>query len=125
MQDAPLTAGTSYAINATPGEPLTNYDIFDFTDGNTNASASDFSAAADLGDGNMVTTDAGQNLQIVSTGAGGFSVLLSYTYTSALNANFNVTVNDIGGQNTSGSGSVTVTASNPLVVTTTADDGAG
>ena len=127
VQDAQLTAGPSDSINATQGEPLTGYDIFDFTDDNASASANDFSAQADLGDGNTVTTDAGNHLQIVSTGGGGFSVLLSYTYTSALNGGtFNVTVNDIGGQSTSGSGSVNVaSAANPLVVTTTADDGAG
>ncbi len=128
VQDAPLTAGNLTPPSAIEGEAFSDVTVFQFTDGNPNASASDFSAQVTLGDGNTVTLgDASPYGRIVAAGAG-FDVDLSYTYNTTLeNAPFSVQVNDIGGASASASGSVTVipASSNPLVVTTTADDGPG
>ncbi len=109
VQDAPLTAGNLTPPAAIEGQAFSDVTVFQFTDGNPNASASDFSAQVTLGDGNTVTLGDGSHYGQIEADGAGFDVTLSYTYTATLtNAPFSVQVNDIGGQSTSASGFVTV-----------------
>ncbi len=110
----------------TVGEAFTNQTVFHFTDSDTSAPASQFTAAMTLGDGNTVTltgsgvqgtAPAGAGGQIVAAPEGGFDVQLSYTYTEPLDATFAATVTDTASGSTASAttNSLTVTAMpNPL-----------
>ena len=101
LETAPLLTPPT----AVEGVAFTNSTVYRFTDDNTLATASDYSAVVTLGDGNTVTltSAAGPNGQIVADPNGGFDVQLSYTYREELsNATFGVAVTDQGGQTTGG-----------------------
>jgi sugar lactone lactonase YvrE len=100
--------------------------VFRFNDYDPQPTASDFTAAVTLGDGNSVTLNssgavsgpAGAGGQIVADPNGGFDVQLSYTYTEALtNATFAVQVTDLSGDATSASTNTFSVA--PTTATTT------
>ena len=100
-----LHGGALKPPTAVEGVAFTNSTVYRFTDDNTLATASDYSAVVTLGDGNTVTltSAAGPNGQIVADPNGGFDVQLSYTYREELsNATFGVAVTDQGGQTTGG-----------------------
>jgi hypothetical protein len=111
VADAALTAGTLSVPSALiEGNSITNQVVFQFTDANPNAAASDFVASVTLGDGNTVTLTSApsSNGQIVADGAG-FDVQLTHTYLEELNGqSFSVQVTDAGGATASASGTITV-----------------
>jgi hypothetical protein len=113
VADAALTPGALTPPTATEGSAFSNVTVFHFTDANTTAPATDYSAVVTLGDGNTVTltTMASANGQVVATGSGGYDVRLSYTYVEGFsNHTFGVQVSDVGGSSTGGStSSFTVT----------------
>jgi sugar lactone lactonase YvrE len=85
-----------------------NGTVFQFTDADPAATASDYTALVALGDGNTMTLNnsgvvngpKGASGQIVADGAG-FDVQLSYTYAQPLsNATFAVQVTDVRGAST-------------------------
>jgi hypothetical protein len=83
--------------------------LFHFTDANPNATASDYTATVQWGDGktSTITSTPSSAGQIVADPSGGFDVYGSHTYTSIVGwptpATFSVTVNDAGGSSTSAS----------------------
>ena len=123
VADAALHGGALTPPTAVEGVAFTNSTVYRFTDDNTLATASDYSAVVTLGDGNTVTltSAAGPNGQIVADPNGGFDVQLSYTYREELsNATFGVAVTDQGGQTTGGGTSnfavlTPVQAANPQI----------
>jgi len=108
VADAALTAGTLTVPTATEGAAFGPTTVFQFTDGNTAATAADFTATVDTGDSTLTSAADPNQVQVVATG-GGFDVNLSYTYAEELtNGTFSVNVLDDGGQSASQSGSITV-----------------
>jgi hypothetical protein len=107
VADAALS---SSAADLTPppatieGQPFTAVPVFHFSDADPGASVDDFTAVVTLGDGNRVTLTSagvigtpppGAGGKIVANSAGGFDVLLSYTYAEELTAaTFAVAVTD-------------------------------
>jgi hypothetical protein len=128
VADAPLTAGALTPPVATEGQPFGNFTVFHFSDANTAAAASDFTAVVALGDGNAVTltSSPSANGQVVATG-GGFDVRLSYTYAEELaNKTFSLNITDAGGSTTAastGSFSVADAALTASPVTVQAQEG--
>ena len=92
--------------------------VFHFTDADSLATAGDYTALVNLGDGKSVTLNssgvigkgpAGAGGRIVADAGGGFDVQLSYAYGSAFsNHIFRVYVTDVGGASTSASTPITV-----------------
>jgi hypothetical protein len=111
VTDAPLTAGPlSVPSGLIEGDSITNQVVFQFTDANPNATASDYVASVTLGDGNTVTLTSApsSNGQIVADGAG-FDVQLTHTYLEEMSSQpFSVRVTDDGGAAASASGTITV-----------------
>ncbi len=128
VADAPLTAGSLTPPAATEGKAFSNAAVFHFTDGNSAATAANFTATVALGDGNTVTVNGtpSANGQIVAN-AGGFDVQLSYTYAEELSGQtFSVSVADVGGASTIASTSTLFIADAPLTasaVTINASEG--
>src|SRR5207302_3585269 len=94
-----------------------NVVVFHFTDANSVASASDFSALITWGDGttSTVTSAASANGQVVAAAGRGFNVLGSHTFPEELtNVTFSVRVNDKGGASTSASTSTFSVPDSPL-----------
>ena len=118
VADAPLTAGALIPPNTVTGVVFRDQTVFQFTDADPNASASDYTAVVNLGNGHAVTLTGtlGVNGRIVANGDGGFDVRLSYTYfTAVTNQIFSVTVTDVGGASTSASTDNFSVAQSPLV----------
>jgi hypothetical protein len=88
-------------ISGTEGAAISGATVATFTDADPNATASDFTATINWGDG---TTSAGT---VVAQNGGGFAVNGGHTYTDEGQYQIGVTVNDIGGS----TGSATSTAS--------------
>jgi hypothetical protein len=102
------------------GEAIVALTVFHFTDSEPLATADDFTAVVTLGDGNVLTltSEANANGQIVANAGGGFDVVLSYVYASALrDRTFAVEVSDAGGSTTSQSVSTFSVADAPLYST--------
>lgn len=93
IADAPLT-GVPLTLSATAGTALSG-PLASFSDGNAAATASDFTATVEWGDG--VTTSG-----TVSADSGAFIVLGSHVYSDAapLTAPIRIIVNDDGGSST-------------------------
>jgi hypothetical protein len=98
--DAALTAGPLTLSGGTEGTQATNAS-FGFTDANPGATAADFTATIDWGDGHSSTGT-------VSASGGGFVASGSHTYAEEGTYAVSVTVNDVGGQSTSATGKAPV-----------------
>jgi hypothetical protein len=102
VADAALTSGYSYPISATAAQEFSG-PFGEFTDANTNAPASDFTASINWGDGNTSTGT------VTAQGNGVFLVGGSHTYATAGTYPISVTINDDGGSQTTANTSATVT----------------
>jgi uncharacterized repeat protein (TIGR01451 family) len=100
--DATLSA-TAAAVSTTEGSTFSG-TVATFSDGNPLATASDFSATIDWGDG---TTTSGS----VSAAASGFQVTGSHTYATSGGETITVAVSDVGGSSATITTSATVAAS--------------
>jgi hypothetical protein len=103
VADAALTAGTltlsGGVEGASPGSAS-----FTFTDANPGATASDFTASCDWGDGSSPSSGS-----VSGSGSGPYTVDCgAHTYAEEGNKTVTVTVTDDGGSTTSASGSVSV-----------------
>src|SRR5262249_36399483 len=90
--DAPLTAGVSAPIFTTENAPLNNVLVATFSDTNPAATAADFIATINWGDGSTPTQDPNARVQLISGTAttAVFGVFGSHVYTglgSNLDAN--------------------------------------
>jgi PKD repeat protein len=98
---APLTAGTAAPLTGVEGADLGDKEVGTFTSGDPNASASDFSASVNWGDGE---TDTG----VVSAAGGGFQVSADHTYASSGPYSITVTVAGPAGSGVSLSDTATI-----------------
>ena len=108
VADAPLTAGAPVAITESTGVPFTDVVVGSFTDANTAAPASDFTALIQWGDGSPNSLGT-----VVATGGGGFNVLGSHTYAHPGTFITTILVTDDGGSRvtltgTAGSGTIII-----------------
>jgi uncharacterized repeat protein (TIGR01451 family) len=106
VANAPLTAGPLTPPTAAAGTAFVNALLFQFADANPFATADDFTATIDWGDGaaSIVTGTAGPDGQVAANPDGGFDVLGSHLYTQILaNATFGVQVADAHGAATGAS----------------------
>jgi hypothetical protein len=97
-------------ITATEGSTTGTIPIATFTDANPNATASDFTATIDWGDG---STTAGT---IVAQSGGGFAVDGEHTYADEGKYAVGVSIKDVDGSSASATGTATV-ADAPLTAT--------
>jgi hypothetical protein len=125
VADAALTAGALTVPTPTEGAPLTDVQLFHFTDANPNAQAGDYVATITWGDGttSTVTSTHTADGQVVANPNGGFDVLGSHTYLEeGTSLPFSVSVTDhsayLNGFETSAS-------SNDWTEYSTETDGAG
>jgi large repetitive protein len=95
VADAPLTGPTGVSLMTDAGKALTAV-VGSFSDANTAAPVSDFTATVDWGDGSPLAA-AGS---IVSKGGGAFDVNGSHTYAHGGLFTITVKVNDVGGSST-------------------------
>ena len=103
VADSDVLNGQGTAISGDPGTPINNVTVATFTDTDTGALASDFTAIVDWGDGSSTAgTIAGSN--------GVFTVTGSHTYAQAGQDVITVTVVDTppGSANTLGIGTATI-----------------
>jgi RTX calcium-binding nonapeptide repeat (4 copies) len=99
----PLSAsGTTFT--ATEGQSTGLATVATFTDANPNATASDFTATVNWGDG----SPSDNNVTITPNGSGGFSVNGSHTYAEEGNDTITVTINDTGGSTATATSLVSV-----------------
>jgi hypothetical protein len=122
ITDAPL-AGGAVTFSATQGTSFTGM-VATFSDANSNAPLSDFTATITWGDGN---TSAGT---VSSLGSGNFSVSGTNTYAQSGTFSVNVQINDVGGATTTVSSTANVSSAGTLpeltsLSTTTAPEGSG
>jgi hypothetical protein len=101
VANAALNA-TGQAVSATEGTSTGSVLVANFTDANASASAGDFSATIDWGDG---VTSAGS---IASDGLGGFNVSGVHTYGHAGSKPVAVTIHGAGGGTASASSTATI-----------------
>jgi hypothetical protein len=106
VHDARLSASGA-GFNASQNTPVAA-TVANFTDGNAAATVGDFSAAIAWGDG---TSTAGT---VVTAPGGGFAVTGSHTYTHSGSFTVAVTINDIGGTQTSVSATAKVLVSSTI-----------
>jgi hypothetical protein len=99
VADAPLTLTALNAPVATEGQSTGAFTVAAFTDGNTLAPLSDFTAVVAWGDGTFSTIDSTNGL---SGSAGSFVVQASHVYTEGGTATLSVRVLDAGGSSVSG-----------------------
>jgi hypothetical protein len=105
VNDAALTAGAAVALTPNTGVPLPATTVVgNFTDANTTAPATDFTAVIDWGDGSPNSLGT-----VVSTGGGGFSVEGGHTYAKFGSYITTINVVDDGGSRVTLVGSATVT----------------
>ncbi len=120
VNDAVLTAGTSYPINGPQSVPLNNIPVATFIDANPGATAADFTATINWGDGSSPTADPNTRIVLIGGSSAGaiFAVYGSHTYTQTGSYSTEVVVKDVGGQSTTivGAGNVTI-AQSPILVT--------
>ena len=100
VADAALTAGTLTLVDGVEGTSSTSAS-FSFTDGNATATAADFTATIDWGDG---TTSTGT----VAGGGGSFTVTGNHQYAEEGSYTVSVNVIDDGGSSASASGTAKV-----------------
>ena len=115
IADAPLTTGTPQPVSATVHVPFFSVPVATFVDTNPGASAADFTAIINWGDGSAVDA----NAQVVLVGGSGsgaiFAVYGSHTYQGTGGYSIGVLVNDRGGQSLS----IIPNASNVTVASST------
>ena len=105
VADAPLNgSGGGQTISATEGAPNGNQIVATFMDANLAASASDFTATINWGDGSAATTGT-----VVAQGNGSFAVLASHSYAEEGPYAVVTTVDDAGGSTTTVTSSATIT----------------
>ena len=104
ISDAPLTAGAAVALTPNTGQLLTDVVVATFTDANTFATASDFTAVIDWGDGSPNSLGA-----VLSTGGGGFEVEGTHAYANPGSFATTTVVTDVGGSVVTIGGTATVT----------------
>ncbi len=119
VADAALTAGALTPPVATAGAPTGPVVLFNFTDANPFATASDYTATVTWGDGTSNTSaDGSFTVAVIPNGSGGFEVVGSHTYQTFLNnATFTVSVADVGGATTSASDTTFSVADAALIAT--------
>ena len=91
-------------VTATEGVAFSSTTVAHFTDVNPNASASDFTATVDWGDGLAVDN----TVQVVANNSGGFDVVGGRTYAHAGNPSITVTITGNGGGTTIATGTIQV-----------------
>jgi hypothetical protein len=101
VADALLTA-TATTVSGVEGTAISGATVATFTDANPNATASDFTATINWGDG---TTTAGT---IVAQNCAGFAVDGTHTYADEGTYAVGVTINDVGGSTASATSGATV-----------------
>ncbi len=116
VSDAPLAA-TGVAISATEGLSIATARVATFTDANINASASDFTATINWGDGSTT-----QNAAVVALGGGHFAVEGAHTYAEEGSYTVGVAVQDDGGS-TANTNSTANVADAPLMAGTMTANG--
>jgi hypothetical protein len=94
VDDAALTAGPAQLLSGVEGSTITG-TVATFSDANPGASASDFSATVDWGDGSPPTS------ATVSADAGHFDVSAGHAYLSPGPHTASVTITDAGGSGSS------------------------
>jgi hypothetical protein len=101
--DAALTAGTPVFVTGTEGQPTSSTTVVaSFTDANTSAASSDFTAIINWGDGKPATTGT------VSGSNGSFTVTGGHTYADEGSFPISVSISDKGGSTTTATASATV-----------------
>jgi VCBS repeat-containing protein len=113
VADAPLTAGTLAVDGGVEGTTPATLSAT-FSDANTAAPTSDFSGTIDWGDGNTTNFTSGD---VAANGSGAFTVSGSHLYAEDGSDNVTVTINDVGGSQTTETTSTTV-ADAPLTAGT-------
>jgi predicted enzyme related to lactoylglutathione lyase len=98
VADAALTAGALTPPSATERQPTGSAVLFHFTDANSAATVSDFTATVTWGDGKSNTSaDGSGTVSVIVQAGGGFDVVGSHTYAEELSgATFSVSVADNG-----------------------------
>jgi hypothetical protein len=97
-------------VSGTEGKAINGATVATFTDANPNATASDFNATIDWGDG---TSTSGT---VVAQSGGSFAVDGTHTYAEEGKYAVGVTINDIGGSTTSATSNANI-ADAPLTAT--------
>ena len=110
VADAPLSA-TVVAINPTLGIPFSGV-VATFSDANTNAPVSDFTATITWGNGNITTGT------ITPLGGGNFSVSGTNTYSQAGFYTLNVAIADVGGSSANASTTINLSGSSQSITLT-------
>ncbi|MDB5353044.1 MAG: hypothetical protein JWN86_4291 [Planctomycetota bacterium] len=107
VADATLSAGTPLPISGAENQLLSNVPVATFVDANPNATAADFTASINWGDGSPIASGL---VTLVGGSAAGaiFAISGSHTYASAGTFSVTVTALDKGGS------SITVTPINPI-----------
>ncbi len=105
IADAALTAGAPVALTPSTGAKLTNTIVGTFTDANTGAAASDFTATIDWGDG----TATSPGTIVATTPAGTFEVEGTHAYANPGSYATKIVVDDVGGSTVTLPGSAVVT----------------
>ncbi len=107
IADAALSAGATVALTPNTGVPLATppgtVTVGNFTDANTGAPASDFTAVIDWGDGTATS------LGTVAGSGGAYTVAGNHTYAKPGNYATTIVVTDVGGSKVTLTGSATVT----------------
>lgn len=101
VADAPLTAGALTLSTGVEGVTPVNAS-FAFTDANTGAPSSDFSASCSWGDGSPASAGT------IAGSGGSYTASCNHTYSEEGSYPVTVTVNDVGGSSTSASNTATV-----------------
>jgi hypothetical protein len=121
VADAPLTVTSVNAPNATEGQNTGIFTVATFSDANSTAPVSDFTAIVHWGDG---TTDVITSANGLTGGFGNFAVAAAHTYLEGGTATLSVQVLDVGGASASSQALVPV-ADAPLHVTAVNTPAAG
>jgi hypothetical protein len=114
ITDAPLTSNQQDLTppTATEGQTFgagTQVVLFHFGDTNTMATAADFTAVVNWGDGTTESSATSANVNVIAHSGGGFDVVGTHTYVEEVTAGlFKVTVTDVGGMTTSQSAIISV-----------------
>jgi RHS repeat-associated protein len=113
VAEAPLTGVSVNPLSATEGQAVDTATVATFTDSNSAAPASDFTAVINWGDG---STSTASGTGIVAQGGGSFAVLASHVYAEEGSHSLSVQVSDVSGSSVSGAAAVSV-ADAPLTWT--------
>jgi hypothetical protein len=90
------------------GSHFANPALFHFTDGNSQATAADFTATVNWGDGTSSVSSSSSAVSVVANASGGFDVIGDHIYSSGIirGGAFSVQVQDTEGASTSASGTL-------------------